>query len=88
MSVQNSNVTSRLLNIASKNHFVDILQEKEHISEFLNDTHDGGSVHASYMERLLKIKQKLDTGKYAKDGSIDWNALTSSFVSVLFGKIN
>jgi hypothetical protein len=55
--------------------------EKDHISEYVNDGHDDGAVHTAYMERVIKVKEKLETGEfYNPDGAVDWKRLVSTLV--------
>jgi hypothetical protein len=46
--------------------------EKDHISEYVNDGHDDGAVHAAYVEQVIKVKEKLVIGEFNNpDGAVN-----------------
>jgi hypothetical protein len=60
------------------------IEELDLIAETLNEAHDAGAVHASFIERLYKIREKMALPQFRTGSGVDWNLMVKSFVRIIF----
>jgi hypothetical protein len=57
--------------------------ELDNLSEWLNESHDEGSIHATFWERLMVVQRRIQFPQFKTPKGINFDHLSSSFVSNL-----